>query len=44
MKGIVKENLIRFAKKTFWKVMGKIVEIAVLFGIGYSLGLKLVRY
>lgn len=41
---IIKQNLIRFAKKTFWKLMGRIVEIAVLFMIGYSLGLKLVRY
>ena len=40
----IKENLIRFAKKTAWKLAGKIIEISVLFAIGYSFGLKLVRY
>jgi len=44
MKEIIKQNLIRFTKKTAWRIAGKIVEIAILFGIGYSLGLKLVRY
>jgi len=44
MKEIIKQNLIRFAKKTFWKLMGRIVEITALFAIGYSLGLRLVRY
>jgi hypothetical protein len=44
MKEAIKRNLIRFAKKTFWRILGKIVEIAVLFLIGYSLGLRLVRY
>lgn len=37
-------NLKRFLKKTFWKLCGRLVEIAILFAIGYSLGLKLVRY
>jgi len=41
---IIKQNLYRFIKKTFWRLMGRIVEIAVLFAIGYSLGFKLVRY
>ena len=44
MNKIIKQNLSRFAKKTFYRLMGRLVEIAVLFAIGYSLGLKLVRY
>jgi len=44
MKEAIKQNLMRFAKKTFWRLMGKMVDIIVLFAIGYSLGLKLVRY
>ena len=44
MKEIIKQNLHRFAKKTFWRLLGKIVDIIVLIAIGYSLGLKLVRY
>ena len=44
MKKIIKQNLIRFAKKTSWRLLGKIIDIVVLFGIGYCLGLKLVRY
>ena len=41
---IIKKNLIRFAKKTFWRIAGRIVELAVLFAIGYALGLRLIRY
>jgi hypothetical protein len=41
---IIKQNLYRFAKKTFWRLLGRIVELIVLFAVGYSLGLKLVRY
>jgi len=44
MNEVIKQNLIRFAKKVGWRIAGKIVEIAVLFAVGYSLGLKLVRY
>lgn len=44
MNKIIKQNLSRFAKKTFWRLTGKVIDIAVLFAIGYSLGLKLVRY
>lgn len=44
MNKVIKQNLIRFIKKTFYRVMGKIIEIGILFAIGYSLGLKLVRY
>lgn len=39
-----KKNTKRFLKKTFYKTLGKIVELSILFGIGYSLGLKLIRY
>lgn len=44
MKNIIKKNTKRFLKKFFYRLLSKILEIAVLFGIGYSLGLKLVRY
>jgi hypothetical protein len=44
LKTKIKQNAKRFFKKTFYKILGRIVEIAVLFGIGYVLGLKLVRY
>jgi len=41
---VLYNNLRKFVKKTFWKLCGKIVELGVLFAIGYSLGLKLIRY
>jgi len=44
VKKIIKKNLTRFAKKTFWRIAGRIVELAVLFAIGYALGLRLIRY
>lgn len=44
MKEAIKANTKRFLKKTFYRILGRIVEIAVLFAIGHSLGLKLVRY
>lgn len=40
----MKKNLKKFAKKFFWRILTKICELAVLFGIGYALGLKLIRY
>lgn len=43
-KTIIKKNASRFAKKFFWRILSKILELTVLFAIGYSLGLKLIRY
>jgi len=43
-KETIKKNLIKFGKKFFWRLLSRVFEIAVLFAIGYSLGLKLVRY
>lgn len=40
----IKANAKRFFKKFFWRMLSKICELAVLFGIGYALGLKLIRY
>lgn len=40
----IKNNLIRFIKKTFWRTLGKLIELIILFAIGYSLGLRLIRY
>lgn len=42
--GIIRANLKRFIKKFLWRILSRILEIATLFGIGYALGLKLVRY
>ncbi len=40
----IKANVKRFFKKFAYRMASKILEIAVLAGIGYSIGLKLVRY
>lgn len=40
----IKRNLKKFFKKFFYRITSKILELAVLFGIGYFLGLRLIRY
>lgn len=44
MNEAVKENMKKFFKKFFWRFLSKVLEIALLGVIGYSLGLRLVRY
>ncbi len=44
VKKIIKQNLIKFGKKSFWRIFGKIVDIIILILIGSAFGLKLVRY
>lgn len=39
-----KNNIKRFFKKFFYRILSRILELATLFGIGYLLGLKLIRY
>ena len=43
MKILNKKNMIRFSKEAFWRSLNKIVDIVVLFGVGYALGMKLVH-
>ena len=38
------KNARKFAKKTGYRILGKLIELSILFGIGYLLGLKLIRY
>lgn len=40
----IKTNTKRFFKKFIYRLLSKILELATLFGIGYLLGLKLIRY
>lgn len=48
MKTLNKKNVMkqtkRFFKKFAYKMASKILELLVLFGIGYALGLHLIRY
>lgn len=43
-KKLLQKNIKRFWKKTFYRLLGRLVEIIVLVGIGSALGLHLVRY
>lgn len=43
-KNKVKKNAKRFFKKFFYRFASRLLEIACLVGIGYAIGLKLVRY
>lgn len=40
----LKENNRRFWKKFFFRLLSRLLELLILFGIGYALGLKLIRY
>ncbi len=44
MKNNIKTNIVRFTKKTGYRLLGKMVDIAILAAIGSAFGLKLVRY
>jgi len=44
LKTKIKKESRRFFKKFFYRIASRILELAVLFGIGYMLGLKLIRY
>lgn len=43
-KNTIRKNTARFFKKFTYRMLSKILEISTLIGIGYALGLKLVRY
>lgn len=40
----IKQNVHRFFKKFGYRMASKILELITLFGIGYTLGFKLIRY
>jgi hypothetical protein len=40
----IKRETRKFFKKFFFRLASKILELTVLFAIGYAMGLKLVRY
>ena len=44
MKTAIKNNFKRFGKKTFYRILGRLIDMAILFGIGYMFGLKLIKY
>lgn len=43
-KNLIKQNTKRFFKKFAYRMASRLLELATLFGIGYALGLHLIRY
>jgi hypothetical protein len=43
-KNLIKKNTKRFFKKFAYRFASRLLELLVLFGLGYAMGLKLVRY
>jgi hypothetical protein len=43
-KKLIGKNAKRFFKKFAFRMISKILELITLFGLGYALGLKLIRY